>query len=245
MDLNRYRLKYVDADDLDDTPFDFDGMSVTNAQDEDLGDVDGFIVDAATGRPYYLVVDAGGWFRSKYYLLPVGHARFDEANERLTADLSRATIERFPGFDRDHFEKLPDADLDRFNEQTALACGESATAELGTGSGFDRWSHYRQPDWWTPSQVRSSTATAADIDVTNTRTRPARDVGRPAAEEVVAREDVAEGGETSPHPGGRAQPGDVIGVETGGEQTHVGETSEDENKRRRDAEKDAAKRSRD
>ena len=56
-------------------------------------------------------------------------------------------------------------------------------------------------------------------------------------EEAVARE-----AEPSPHFGGRAQPGDVIGLETGGEQTHVGETTEDENKRRRDAEDEAATR---
>ena len=54
-------------------------------------------------------------------------------------------------------------------------------------------------------------------------------------EEAVARE-----AEPSPHFGGRAQPGDVIGVETGGEQTHVGETTEDENSRRRDAEDEFA-----
>ena len=48
--------------------------------------------------------------------------------------------------------------------------------------------------------------------------------------------------ELSPHLGGRAQPGDVIGVETGGEQTHVGETTEDENKRRQDALDEAASR---
>jgi uncharacterized protein YjbJ (UPF0337 family) len=54
-------------------------------------------------------------------------------------------------------------------------------------------------------------------------------------EEAVARK-----GEPSPHFGGRAQPGDVIGVETGGEQTHVGETTEDENSRRRDAEDEFA-----
>jgi uncharacterized protein YjbJ (UPF0337 family) len=46
--------------------------------------------------------------------------------------------------------------------------------------------------------------------------------------------------EPSPHFGGRAQPGDVIGLETGGEQTHVGETTEDENERRRDAEDEFA-----
>jgi hypothetical protein len=57
----------------------------------------------------------------------------------------------------------------------------------------------------------------------------------PAAEsqrEVRAR-DV---NDPSPHLDGRAQPGDVIGVETGGERTYVGDTAEDENKRRRDAE---------
>ena len=46
----------------------------------------------------------------------------------------------------------------------------------------------------------------------------------------------------SPHYDGRAQPGDVLGVETGGEQTHIGDTAEDENDRRRDAEETDAKR---
>jgi hypothetical protein len=48
-------------------------------------------------------------------------------------------------------------------------------------------------------------------------------------------------GETSPHFGGRAQPGDILGIETGGETTAIGETTEDENERRRDLEKAAAK----
>lgn len=41
---------------------------------------------------------------------------------------------------------------------------------------------------------------------------------------------------------GRAQPGDVVGFDTGGERTHLGETREDEDKRREDAEKAAAER---
>lgn len=36
----------------------------------------------------------------------------------------------------------------------------------------------------------------------------------------------------------RAQPGDVLGVETGGETTHLGDTAEDENERLREAEED-------
>ena len=41
-----------------------------------------------------------------------------------------------------------------------------------------------------------------------------------------------------PTPGDdRAQPGDVLGVERDGETTHLGETREDEDERREDAEK--------
>ena len=40
--------------------------------------------------------------------------------------------------------------------------------------------------------------------------------------------------------GGRAQPGDVLGFETGGETTSLGDTPEDENKRRHETEKDVA-----
>ena len=38
----------------------------------------------------------------------------------------------------------------------------------------------------------------------------------------------------------RAQPGDVLGIERGGETTSLGDTEEDEDRRRRDAEKEAA-----
>jgi hypothetical protein len=54
--------------------------------------------------------------------------------------------------------------------------------------------------------------------------------------------DIATGaGDSSPHLGGRAQPGDILGIETAGETTAIGDTTEDENERRRDLEKAAAK----
>src|ERR1700712_5109133 len=93
-------LRYVDAGDLDDETVEFDGLKVRNAQMETLGHVDGFIVDSTTARPYYVVVDSGGWFKSKNYLLPVGHARMDGDNDALVVDLAKDRIERFPGFDK-------------------------------------------------------------------------------------------------------------------------------------------------
>jgi hypothetical protein len=47
----------------------------------------------------------------------------------------------------------------------------------------------------------------------------------------------ARGPEDSPHFDGRAQPGDVLGLETGGERTGLGDTTEDENRRREAAER--------
>ena len=74
-------LRYVDASSLNDDVVDFDGLNVESPTGEHLGDVEGFIVDTNSSRPYYVVVDAGGWFKSKHFLLPVGHTRFDPDEE--------------------------------------------------------------------------------------------------------------------------------------------------------------------
>ena len=60
-------------------------------------------------------------------------------------------------------------------------------------------------------------------------TRDPRDVKETTDERRRDADDV------SPHYGGRAQPGDVLGIETGGETTEIGDTAEDEDKRRRDS----------
>jgi len=64
----------------------------------------------------------------------------------------------------------------------------------------------------------------------------ARRVAREAeAVEVVEVEvdSKTDGGDVSPHLGGRAQPGDILGLETGGETTSLGDTAEDEDEKRR------------
>ena len=202
-------LKYVDADDLDDDRVDFDDMDVESPSGEHLGEVDGFIVDSESGRPYYVVVDAGGWFKSKHFLLPIGHVRLDADAEALKVDLTRDRVERFPGFNKDEFDTLTADDLKRFNDATLQVCAVTTYAyseDEPYSAAWDR-PEFSSPAWW-----RAST--------------------------VVAHAD------PSPHFDGRAQPGDVIGIEEGGERTHVGETAEDENRRREAAEKAAATRDR-
>lgn len=250
MDHPRPGLRYVDADELDDSTFDFDGLDVESQTGDKLGDVDGVIIDVDSARLYYVVVNAGGWFKSKFFLLPVGHARLDTANRKLIADISREHVKKYPGFDRDEFEKLTDADFSRLDQEMIDACcPDEPAVDDDFARRYETWKHYQAATWWDSSFYRpdrvdrtaQTIASTAPMAATmSSASMPSRDEVRAERdrERVTARGDAdSSAGDVSPHMGGRAQPGDVLGVETGGEQTHVGETTEDENKRRREAEK--------
>jgi hypothetical protein len=252
MDHPRPGLRYVDADDLDDSRVDFDGLDVESNTGEDLGDVDGFVIDINSLRPYYVVVDAGGWFTSKYILLPIGHVALDTTANKLIADVPRDRVKNYPGFDRDEFKELSDDDVNRLHLQSVEICRTDGTVDAGLRSQpYDTWRQYSSPTWWDSSFYRPDRADNAARSMTSlgstaaAASMPSRDDVRSERdrlrEEVVAKDRSDTAGDVSPHLGGRAQPGDVLGLETGGEQTHVGDTSEDENERRRDAEKDSGK----
>ena len=237
-------LRYVEADALADQVVEFDEMDVESPTRERLGEVEGFVVDSVSGRPYYIAVDSGGWFKSRHFLLPVGHAQLDRDRQVIVTDLTRDRVERFPGFDKDEFEMFDQEKLVRFNDETCRACSISDVAY--SYSETEPWSaawdrpDFHHPDWWRGTPVQPGRMGASAV-TTGHHTSAATEerLGRPPHDEEAARE-----ADPSPHFGGRAQPGDVIGVETGGEQTHVGETAEDENKRRRDAEDEVTGRNR-
>jgi hypothetical protein len=251
-------LRYVNASEADDDA-EFAGMLVESPTGEKLGKVEGFIVDANSTRPYYVVVDAGGWFKSKHFLLPVGHARLssDDDRDALVAGLSRDRIERFPGFDKDEFQRMSPEALKRFNDATCEACSMTVVTYAETDPYAASWDRpdYAYPDWWSaqptlPSRMGNSTfKEIADYEPSPAGGRA--DTSRFDREQVFAADrsgnagrvetdrETREGTEPSPHFGGRAQPGDVLGIETGGESTSIGDTAEDENERRRKAEKDA------
>jgi hypothetical protein len=247
-------LRFVDADDLADQAIEFDGLKVRNAQMETLGAVEGFIVDAQTARPYYVVVDSGGWFKSKHFLVPIGHARIDGDNDALVVDLSKERINRFPGFDKDEFQKMGEDDLKRFNDDTCIAIGAPAgRAVPATDSFTAQWdrAEYALPTWWSAQASRPDRmgegAFTAGVEYPPSKVAPTSgDVSRPQTSRATKASDTdrpttVHEKEDSPFFDGRAQPGDVLGLDTGGERTYVGDTADDENERRRDAEKAAKK----
>jgi len=146
MDHPRAGLKYVATGDLDHAMVDFHHLPVVSTAGEKLGEVDGFVVDVNAVRPYYVVVNAGGWFTSKYFLLPVGSITFESHARALMADISRDRIAKYPGFDRDEFDTVSDDELDRFDQTMRTIAGLTDTPGASTA--------YRTPTWWDPAGDR-------------------------------------------------------------------------------------------
>jgi hypothetical protein len=217
------RLRYLAAADVDDTVVDYDGLPVVGADGDRLGGVEGFIVDAAATRLLYVVVDSGGWFSSRRVLIPVGHASLSADRKALTLDVARDALTRYPAFREDGFQNLSDEDMRLFEQQMLDAC--CPDDKLPAADGAPR--HYAQPDWWSGSPYAHERL--RPVDMTASDASLPRESGRAGSGPVRAemRRDDA-----SPGLDDRAQPGDVIGIETGGGRTHVGDSPAAENSRR-------------
>lgn len=92
----RTRLQYIAAADLPQFPY--REFRIRNAEQEQLGTLDGFVIDSGTQRPVYFVVDSGGWFVGRRFLVPIGLLQVDEQSQTLNTDLSRDAIRRYPPF---------------------------------------------------------------------------------------------------------------------------------------------------
>lgn len=240
------RLRYLDADDLDDFDVDFDGLDVRGVGGDKLGEVDGFLVDPGPGRVLYTVVDSGGWFTSRRFLVPIGHAVVDRERPSLHVDIARDRLRDYPEFDEARFRDLSDEELRSYDGRMRSICCPDEVRGEASGWHHGDARHYQQPAWWSAGAYTASRL--RPIEPASFRTRPAATTAAaPAPHETFDREHVtARAGEhrdgraaddLSPHYGGRAQPGDVLGLETGGETTGIGDTAEDEDTRRRDAER--------
>ncbi len=241
-EVRNSRFRYVDADDLEHASVDFSDLDVRNPAGEKLGGVDGFIVDAVSDRPYYVVVNSGGWFSGGKYLVPINHARLEhdtgEDEDVLRVNLDKDTIRKYPTFDKDEFARLSDDPLHEFERRIGQACcpGQAAAVE-GTWN-YERWEHYREPDWWRPATRRPRGARTDDLRPQGAPRVPAgprethpRTRGLHDPERIVAFD--------SQPVGSRAEPGDVLGIESGGEETHLGDTAEDEERRVQISDRDA------
>jgi ferritin-like metal-binding protein YciE len=191
-----WRLRHVDADDLP-AAADFRGMKIRNMSGDEVGSVDGFIVDSM-GRPYYLVVDSGGLFVGRRYVVPIGKTDLVRGERLIRIDLDKETLKRYPEFHRDAFMAMTDAEARRYEWRVLEAIDPEAARSTKQEWDYNRFPYYRQPDWFDNSAAASSRAARSDASGTVRHREASISTEREARERVLAREDVSTG-EGTPH----------------------------------------------
>jgi ferritin-like metal-binding protein YciE len=145
------RLRYLDADDLDDSTLDYRTLTIRGRTGDDLGSLDGFVVERASGRPIYYVIDSGGWFMGRRYLIPVGRVSLDASRTSLVVDADRDTITSYPEFSTNAFLAMSDDEIRRYERRVLHTINPNASASSTYWESYDRLPDYSQPDWLRPA----------------------------------------------------------------------------------------------
>jgi len=78
---------------------DIRGTTLYGRNDEKLGKIDDVIFDHSTGNVRYVVVDTGGWLKSKKFIVPADRLRASEEHkDDFTSDLAKEQVESFPPY---------------------------------------------------------------------------------------------------------------------------------------------------
>jgi len=86
------------------------GDSVRNAEGEDLGKISEIMIDIPSGRVAYAVLSFGGilGMGDKLFAVPWSALKVDEDEKCFILNVDKQTIEKAPGFDKDHWPDMSD-----------------------------------------------------------------------------------------------------------------------------------------
>ena len=81
------------------------GVSVKNNDLEDLGEVAEMVIDKASGKVTYLVLDFGGFmnFGNKYFAIPWREFTYNTDKDCFILNIDKERLKHSPGFDKDHW----------------------------------------------------------------------------------------------------------------------------------------------
>jgi sporulation protein YlmC with PRC-barrel domain len=95
--LRDYRFEDLNTED------DIRGATVYGRNDEKLGKIDDVIFDHSTGAIRYVVVDTGGWFSNKTFLVAPKWLRASaEHDGDFAVNLDKQQVESFPRYKEEH-----------------------------------------------------------------------------------------------------------------------------------------------
>lgn len=89
------------------------GDSVRNVAGDDLGNISEIMIDIPSGRIAYAVLSYGGFLGmgDKLFAVPWSALRVDEDEKCFILNADRQTIENAPGFDKDNWPDMADANF--------------------------------------------------------------------------------------------------------------------------------------
>jgi ferritin-like metal-binding protein YciE len=186
----RRKLAFVSIDDVARQRGSAEPVPVRTPASEDLGTLDGLVVDTDDGRARYVVVDARGILHRRY-LLPVDLLRLDEHARALHAPIDKEVGERYPAFDHDEFRTMSEADRARYEARVLTffrADRDRPTADHDVIGTLPEW--LLKSTWITvPAECAERLPDTARAFVNEFAPMPADALDAPpACEQVIARD---------------------------------------------------------
>jgi sporulation protein YlmC with PRC-barrel domain len=86
------------------------GDKVRNTAHEDLGSIEELMIDVQSGKVAYAVISFGGFLGigDKLFAVPWSALTVDQGEHEFVLDVSRATLENAPGFDKSNWPDMAD-----------------------------------------------------------------------------------------------------------------------------------------
>jgi ferritin-like metal-binding protein YciE len=105
-------LRYMRVKDLDSGTQKYLTHQIRSSTGGDLGNVDGFLIDAS-GRPLYLTIeDTGGLFVGRRrFVVPIDKIDLNESTHTFTIGFDKEKLHRYPTFHREAFATLTDEEI--------------------------------------------------------------------------------------------------------------------------------------
>jgi len=86
------------------------GDEVVNAAGETLGEIKELMIDCASSRVSYAVLEFGGFLGmgTKLFAVPMQAIKLDTENKRFVLDVTKERLENAPGFDKENWPDFAD-----------------------------------------------------------------------------------------------------------------------------------------
>jgi uncharacterized protein YrrD len=104
------RLCYLKADQIRGPLKSFDHLQVTDRDDENVGRLDGIVIDAVARRMQYFVVEQG-FLHHRRYLVPLSPTSLDTHRNVMRLDVDKAELSTCERFNPAAYRRYSDEDV--------------------------------------------------------------------------------------------------------------------------------------